>query len=97
MEWLDPVQEASVEKAWTKGHKAGLTKGLEKGLEKGREKGLEKGRKEGAAKLLESQITRRFGMLPGALRKKLANASEEQLVEWGAALLDAPSLKHIFK
>jgi hypothetical protein len=68
-----------------------------RGLKAGQEKGLERGRKKGAAELLESQLTLRFGALPDSVRKKLANASEQQLANWGAAVLDAPSLKHVFK
>jgi hypothetical protein len=68
-----------------------------RGVKAGQEKGLERGRKKGAAELLESQLTLRFGALPDSVRKKLANASEQQLANWGAAVLDAPSLKHVFK
>lgn len=93
MEWLDPFEESLVEKGWQRGHKAGR----ERGREEGRETGREEGRKEGAAELLEWQLTQRFGELPSTYRKKLAKASGEQLVAWGAALLDAQSLKQVFK
>jgi hypothetical protein len=93
MEWLDPFEESLVEKGWQRGHKVGR----ERGREEGRETGREEGRKEGAAELLERQLTQRFGELPPTYCKKLAKASGEQLVAWGAALLDAQSLKEVFK
>ena len=65
-------------------------------IDKGRKKGLQEGRQEGAADLLERQLVLRFGSLPAAVRKKLAKASEEQLAAWGAAVLEAPSLKQVF-
>jgi flagellar biosynthesis/type III secretory pathway protein FliH len=97
MEWLDPFEESLVEKGWQRGHKVGRERGREEGRETGREEGREEGRKEGAAELLERQLTQRFGELPPTYCKKLAKASGEQLVAWGAALLDAQSLKEVFK
>jgi len=65
-------------------------------LDKGWQLGRKEGRKEGAAELLEKQLVQRFGPVPVAVRKKLARASEEQLAAWGAAVLEAPSLKEVF-
>jgi len=65
-------------------------------IEKGWKIGRQEGRQEGAAELLEKQLILRFGSLPDAVRKKLAKASEEQLVAWDAAVLEAPSLKQVF-
>lgn len=65
-------------------------------MDKGLLLGRKEGRKEGAAELLEKQLIQRFGAVPVAVRRKLANASEEQLAAWGAAVLEAPSLKLVF-
>jgi hypothetical protein len=70
---------------------------MDKGWQKGLEQGLEQGRKEGAAALLERQLTRRFGPLPQTARKKLAEASTEQLAAWSDALLEAQSLRQVFE
>jgi hypothetical protein len=55
------------------------------------------GREEGAALLLERQLTQRFGELPQTVRKKLARAGIEQLAGWGEALLQAQTLRQVFK
>lgn len=65
-------------------------------LDKGWQLGRKVGRKEGAAELLEKLLVQRFGSVSVAVRKKLAGASEEQLAAWGAAVLEAPSLKQVF-
>jgi flagellar biosynthesis/type III secretory pathway protein FliH len=74
----------------------GMEKGLRQGLERGLEQGLEKGRREGAALVLERLLTQRFGPLPQTVRKKLTQASMEQLGAWSDALADAQSLKQVF-
>lgn len=75
----------------------GVKIGLEKGLKKGRQEGLEQGRAQGAVTLLERQLTRRFGPLPQTVRRKLEKASVAQVEAWSDALLEAQSLKQVFK
>lgn len=75
----------------------GLKKGLEQGMEQGLEQGLEQGRKEGAVALLAKQLTRRFGPLPQAVQRKLAKASLVQVEGWSEVMLEATSLKQVFK
>lgn len=89
VEWIDPYDQMLMEKAQEKGRKEGLEKGLEKGREEGR--------KEGAVELLEGQLTQRFGPLPPTVRKRLAKASQEQLAAWSTAMLEAQSLKQVFR
>ncbi|WP_371869556.1 DUF4351 domain-containing protein [Duganella flavida] len=72
-------------------------RGLKKGLEQGMEQGLKQGRKQGAVALLERQLARRFGPLPQTVQRKLAKASLEQVDAWGEVVLEATSLKQVFK
>lgn len=81
VEWISPLEQSFIDK----------------GRMVGWQEGRQEGRQEGAAELLEKQLVRRFGALPASVRRKLAGASEEQLAEWGAAVLDAPSLRQVFR
>ena len=76
MEWISPLEQAFIDK------------GLKQGLEQGLEKGLERGARLGAARVLERQLSIRFG--------PLAKASIEELDHWSAALLEAATLKQVF-
>ncbi|MBV2204218.1 MAG: DUF4351 domain-containing protein [Pseudomonas sp.] len=62
----------------------------------GERKGRLEGRLEGEARVLERQLTRRFGDLPVWVRERLGSATEAQLETWTEAVLDAPSLSAIF-
>ena len=62
----------------------------------GEKKGRMEGRMEGEVRMLERQLTRRFGELPSWIRQRLSSASEAQLEHWSEAVLDAESLTAIF-
>ncbi|WP_374583768.1 DUF4351 domain-containing protein [Pseudoduganella sp.] len=47
--------------------------------------------------VLERQLTHRFGPLPQTVKRKLAKASLEQLSAWSETILDAQSLRQVFK
>lgn len=85
VEWISPLEQSFIDKGWMAGRK------------EGRKEGRNEGRQEGAAELLEKQLAQRFGTLPASVRRKLAGASEAQLAAWGAAVLEAPSLKQVFR
>jgi hypothetical protein len=57
-----------------------------------RAEGEAKGRAEALAQLL----TLEFGTLPDATRTKLRTASTQQLADWTARVLDAPTLDEVF-
>ena len=101
MEWMDPYDRIRLEKlthkAQQQGYKQGQEQGREQGREEGREKGRAEGREQGAAIVLERQLTHRFGPLPQTVRRKLAKASIEELGAWSEALLEAQSLRQVFK
>lgn len=70
--------------------------GVEKGIEKGIEKGRREGRREGEARVLERQLTVKFGRLPKDLRQRLHRASERQLLAWSERFVTADSLEAVF-
>ncbi|MGW8391007.1 hypothetical protein [Pseudoduganella sp. HUAS MS19] len=47
--------------------------------------------------MLEGLLTRRFGPLPKTVKKKLAAADLEQLGAWSQAILEAETLRQVFK
>lgn len=67
------------------------------GLEKGLAKGREEGRKEALSELIAAQLTKRFGALPAPVRGRIEQASPSDLLAWGKAVLDAPTLDSIFE
>jgi Domain of unknown function (DUF4351) len=62
------------------------------GEAKGRAEGEAKGRVEALTQLL----TLKFGTLPDAVRTQLRTASTQQLADWTARVLDAPTLDEVF-
>ncbi len=81
MEWISPLEQSFIDKGW----------------KKGLEQGIEQGRKEGALRILERHLTKRFGPLPKTVQNKLAKASLVQLQAWSDMVLEAQSLKQVFK
>ncbi|XLZ72670.1 DUF4351 domain-containing protein [Massilia sp. SR12] len=103
MEWIDPYDQMRMDKAAEKANravqkaeKAALRAGKQ-GFKLGREEGREEGLGQGAAIVLERQLTHRFGPLSQTIKRKLAKASIEQLGAWSETLLDAQSLRQVFK
>ncbi|NVM79840.1 hypothetical protein FHW83_005682 [Duganella sp. SG902] len=97
MFWIGEVEQSFIDKGWKKGRKEGLKEGLQEGRNQGLEQGIERGRKEGAAVLLERQLVRRFGPLPQSVRNRLARASMAQLEAWSERLLEAETLRQVFR
>lgn len=73
-----------------------LSQRIERWAKEFQAEGERKGRLEGEARVLERQLTRRFGDLPAWVRKRLGSATEAQLERWTESVLDAPSLSAIF-
>jgi hypothetical protein len=92
MEWISPLEQSFIDKGVKRGLRQGLAKGLEQGLEQGRQEGT----RIGAARILEGQLTARFGPLPKTARKRLESATVEQLGHWSRTVLQAPTLKQVF-
>jgi hypothetical protein len=58
-----------------------------------RDEGRQEGRQEGQCHILLRLLTRRFGILPQWARRRLENATPEQLEIWADQLLDAETLE----
>lgn len=69
---------------------------LAQGIAKGIEKGREEGRLEGEAALLAKQLTKKFGPLSAATKKRLEKASEKDLGRWAERILTAEKLTDVF-
>ena len=95
METLEEVETMLAETVdgWVRRWKQ---EGLEEGLERGMEKGLEKGQQK-VFRILDMQFARRFGPLPPEALQRLRNASDDEILAWSTALLDAPSLEAVFE
>jgi len=65
-------------------------------IAKVRQEGLLEGVTQGESKLLKKQLARRFGDLPDWVSDKLSNANEQDLEQWGDAVLSAPTLDAVF-
>jgi hypothetical protein len=72
-----------------------LQEGRQEGEQRGRREGEASGRREGEATLLVRQLERRFGVLPGWARDRIATGDAVALEEWGLRVLDATSLEDV--
>jgi hypothetical protein len=61
------------------------------------QEGEQRGRREGEAALLVRQLERRFGVLPGWARDRIAIGDTVVLKEWGVRVLDANSLEDVLR
>jgi len=57
---------------------------------------IETAKAEGQAEFLKRQVTRKFGPLSAEHRRRLEEATPEQLLEWGERILFADTLEEIF-
>jgi predicted transposase YdaD len=66
--------------------------------EEGREEGREEGAQKASAKLLERQLTKKFGSpLQADVLERLATATLEQLEQYADRVLDAKQLSDVFE
>ena len=93
---LEQTIERWFDEATMKGLKQGLQQGLQQGLEQGVQRGVQQGVHQGYAKALALQLRLRFGAVPQWVDTRLAQASEEQLMDWMARILSASSLSELF-
>jgi flagellar biosynthesis/type III secretory pathway protein FliH len=68
----------------------------EKLKQEGHDQGHREGQQEGQCKMLLRQLTRRFGVLPEAVEKRIARAEAAELQDWALRVLDARSLDEVF-
>ena len=88
MDYISTFEQEAMEIGWTKGHEAGH--------QEGRDEGHREGRQEGQVAVLERQIQRRYNEVPNWVRKRLGEATNEDLVRWSDRILDAPTLSDLF-
>ncbi len=62
-----------------------------------RQEGIQVGRQEGEGRLLKKQLQRRFGLLPDGIDDRIEQATTEQIETWAMLMLEATSLKEVFK
>jgi len=65
-------------------------------LLEGEQRGEQRGQQRGEAALLLRLLERRFGVLPGWVRVRVAAADTAIVEEWGLRLLEAASLEEVF-
>jgi len=80
-------------KEWTRQWRE---EGLQKGLQKGREEGRKKGREEGEGELLLRQLEHKFGPLDDEIRRRIDEATSEQLLAWAERILIAKEMDEVF-
>lgn len=66
------------------------------GLDAGREQGWEQGLEQGERRVLQRQLTRRFGELPDWAAKRLDAASAQELETWADEILVTENLEDLF-
>ena len=59
-------------------------------------RGFDKGLAEGELRLLQRQLTKKFGELPAWVSQKISMAAEPDLLAWSDAVLTADSLEAVF-
>ncbi|MBP9729606.1 MAG: Rpn family recombination-promoting nuclease/putative transposase [Gammaproteobacteria bacterium] len=74
----------------------GVQKGVQKGIQQGVKQGIQQGQRRGEFYFLLSLLERKFGPLSAAYRDRVKQASSEQLLCWGAKLLEVHSLEALF-
>lgn len=84
----DAMLEQTIERWFDEATRKGVSQGLQQGLHQGLQQGL--------AKAVALQLQLRFGPVPDWAQARLADATQEQLLAWTAAVLTAPSVEALF-
>ncbi|MCG5525942.1 DUF4351 domain-containing protein [Ectothiorhodospira haloalkaliphila] len=72
-------------------------KALQQGVEQGLEQGVGQGRQLEARRILQRQLSKRFGELPDWVSEQLEAADVDQLEAWSDEILFAESLDALFR
>ena len=94
--YVNTFEWVFTEQGIAKGLELGRQEGIEKGIEKGKELGRQEGKALGAARVLTSQLVRRFGDLPAWAHARLKDADADTLEQWSLRVLDAGRLEEVF-
>ena len=97
---IDLKQTRFYQDVFAEGQAEGRQEGWQQGRQEGRQEGWRQGQQQGrqaeAARLLQRQLTRRFGLLPAWAEARLRHADTETLECWAERLLDAARLEDVF-
>ncbi|MBK8386513.1 MAG: DUF4351 domain-containing protein [Candidatus Accumulibacter sp.] len=72
-------------------------RGIELGIQQGEQIREQRGAQKGAARIIQRQLTKRFGPLDAETLTRLQTSPCEQLESWAENLLDAATLDEVFK
>jgi hypothetical protein len=91
---LEEVQEMMEQEMpeWTR---RTLAQGKKEGKKEGEREAKKEGKKAGST-MLERQIQRKFGSIPGAVRTRIEAANLDQLLDWAERLIMAETLDEVF-
>jgi hypothetical protein len=87
---LDAIKKFELDKKFTE-------QGVEQGIEQGIVQGVVKGRKEELVKTVTKQLTKRFGVLPTEVTKKIFKANLDQLEVIVDEIFDFSTLEDAIK
>ena len=76
---------------------SGRDEGLRKGRKEGRKKGRQEGRQEELARVVQKQLTSKFGELDRGAIARLAGATRQELDLWADRLLTADRIEDVFQ
>ena len=97
---IDLKQTRFYQDVFAEGQAEGRQEGWQQGRQEGRQEGWRQGQQQGrqaeAARLLQRQLTRRFGALPAWAEARLRESGTETLECWAERLLDAARLEDVF-
>jgi hypothetical protein len=100
-EWFAEQREEGIQHGLQKGREEGIQHGLQKGREEGIQHGLQKGREEGreeeARNTLLTLLDTRFGAVSATTRRRINNATLDDLRAWTRNFANAANLKSVFK
>ncbi len=77
--------------------KMSLAQRIEQWARDYQQQGLEQGISQGQARVLQRQLTRRFGLLPDSIQARLEAAASDELETWLDRILEAKTLDEVFR
>ena len=66
------------------------------GEKEGWKAGKKKGQKKGESTILIKQLTHKFGTIDARTRRRIADASSKQLLNWAERILTADKIEEVF-
>lgn len=95
LEEMHSMLEETVKEWRREATRKGLAQGRQEGRQEGREEGRQEGRHAGIEGTLRKQIELKYGAIPQWADARIAQASDDQLDQWVAAILSADTLQEL--